>query len=290
MTGPLDAALGYAARGLAVFPVHYPIRREGGGLGCSCGDPGCASPAKHPYSPLASRGLKNATCDEPTIRKWWSSGSPFNIGLRTGAVTGIVVLDVDPRHGGDGALRGLEQRFGSLPATWRFLTGGGGEHILFRHPGGEDVPNGVGAFGDGLDVRADGGCIVAPPSRHISGRPYSVSVDHDPALVPLADLPAWLASLLCARARKPPATAPAMPEAWRNLVAEGVAEGRRNDAIARLAGHLLRKQVDPLVALDLTRSWNAARCRPPLPDREVVRTVNSICARELQRRGLLLNG
>jgi hypothetical protein len=75
-----------------------------------------------------------------------------------------------------------------------------------------------------------------------------------------------------------------MPETWRRLVAEGIAEGRRNDAIARLAGLLLRRRVDPLVTLDLCRSWISARCRPALHDDEVIRTVNSICARELRRR------
>jgi hypothetical protein len=106
----------------------------------------------------------------------------------------LVVVDIDPRHGGDNTILGLERRFGELPETWHFLTGGGGAHILFRHPGGS-IKNGAGSLGDGLDVRADGGFIVAPPSRHISGRRHAVSVDHDPDEVPLADLPSWLASM-----------------------------------------------------------------------------------------------
>jgi hypothetical protein len=63
-----------------------------------------------------------------------------------------------------------------------------------------------------------------------------------------------------------------------------VGEGARNEAIARLAGHLLRRRIDPLVALDLVRTWNAVRCRPPLEDAEVCRTVDSIAAAELRRR------
>lgn len=74
------------------------------------------------------------------------------------------------------------------------------------------------------------------------------------------------------------------PAEWRRLVAEGVGEGARNQAIARLGGLLLRRFVDPVVALDLCRAWNEARCRPPLPDEEVVKTVTSIAKRELARR------
>ena len=60
-----------------------------------------------------------------------------------------------------------------------------------------------------------------------------------------------------------------MPDSWRKLVAEGVSEGRRNEAVALLADHLLRRYVDPYVVLDLVMVWNGARCRPPLDDDEV---------------------
>jgi Bifunctional DNA primase/polymerase, N-terminal len=101
------------------------------------------------------------------------------------------VLDVDPRNGGDETLASLEHRHGVLPTTWRFLTGGRGQHIIFRHPGGR-IKSLAGALGSGLDVKADGGLIVAPPSRHISGRRYAISVDHHPDDVPLAGMPQWL--------------------------------------------------------------------------------------------------
>jgi hypothetical protein len=75
-----------------------------------------------------------------------------------------------------------------------------------------------------------------------------------------------------------------LPESWRRLVADGVGEGARNEAIARLAGHLFRRGIDPLVTLDLCRCWNTQRCRPPLADIEVMTTVNSIAAAEEKRR------
>jgi hypothetical protein len=175
MTHPKGEALhaatkDLARRGARVFPVHYPVE-IGGRLRCSCGNAECKNAAKHPYARLAPRGLLDATTDFAQIDRWWGAGVPYNIGIRTGEESGIVVVDVDPRHSGDKTLSDLERRFGALPPTWRFLTGGGGEHIVFRHPGYR-VQNGAGSLGDGIDVRADGGFIVGPASRHISGRLY----------------------------------------------------------------------------------------------------------------------
>jgi putative DNA primase/helicase len=274
-----------ASWGLQLFPVHHPVERNGR-LVCSCADPACASPAKHPVAALAPHGLSNATAEPAVIERWWGAGVPFNIGVATGLVSGIVALDVDPRHEGHTSLAALERRFGELPRTWRFLTGGGGEHIVFRHPGPK-VANSASQVGAGIDVRGDGGYIVGPGSRHIIGRYYEISVDHHPDDVGLSDVPAWLLTLMSgpAPARGNGVPVAALPETWRKLVAEGVCEGRRNDAVARLAGLLLRQDIDPLVALDLVRCWNAQRCRPPLDDAEIVRTCNSIAGRELSRRG-----
>jgi hypothetical protein len=257
----LDGALYWMARGFAVFPLNYPVNQSGR-LRCSCGKPECGNnAAKHPYAPHAPRGLLNASKDPAIIERWWDPGVPYNIGARTGEESGKVVIDVDPRHGGDARLAELERRFGELPKTWRLLTGGGGEHILFRHPGfrikstvGENSP-----LGNGLDVRADGGYIVAPPSQHISGRHYAIDIDHHPDEVELAELPVWLASMIAAPADPNRHHVAQLPESWRRLVAEGVPEGRRNDTIARLAGHLLRRRIDPYVALDLCRVWNECR-------------------------------
>ena len=82
--------------------------------------------------------------------------------------------------------------------------------------------------------------------------------------------------------REAPATA---VDVGRDLVGGPVGEGRRNDALARLAGHLLRRYVDPIVVLHLLGAWNRQCCVPPLPDAEVRRTVDSVAGRELERRG-----
>ena len=167
-----------------------------------------------------------------------------------------------------------------MPLTWRVLTGGGGEHVYFA-AGGIEIRNSAGRLGPGLDIRGVGGYVVAPPSLHISGRRYAWSVDHHPDDVQLAPMPDWLTALLV----EPKADrAGEVVSEWRRLTREGIDAGQRNQAVAKLTGHLLRRYVDPEVAHQLVQAWNAARCRPPLSDEEVTRTVNSIARRELRRR------
>lgn len=270
----LEAALAYARRGWHVLPLHSPRNRR-----CSCRRPQCASPGKHPRT---RHGLTEATTNPSAIRAWWRTWPDANIGLRTGRLSGLVVVDVDPGHGGEESLAELERRYGPLPETMAARTGGGGRHLLFQHPGGL-IRNKVQVAGlPGLDVRGDGGYIVAPPSTHISGRPYRWEPGSDLERVSLAPLPGWLGEFLQA--------SPAWPgtrtshETWRALVAEGAVEGTRNTSVAALAGHLLRRGIDPLVTLELIQAWNLARNRPPLPAEEVRRVVESIAGREHRRR------
>src|SRR5262249_30068498 len=100
-----------------------------------------------------------------------------------------------------------------------------------------------------------------------------------PSETPLAPLPAWLIPTSRTSGKATP------PEHWRSLVTSVTPPGQRNDTLARFAGHLLRRRVDPVVVLELLIAWNMVRCSPPLPESEVITTVNSIAGRELQRRG-----
>jgi putative DNA primase/helicase len=281
MTALLEHARLYLRLGFAVLPLHFPVGRNGT-LACSCGREDCRQPAKHPFGRLVRNGLKDASKDAPTVECWFAN-LRLNVGIATGAPSRIIVLDIDPRHCGDEMLAALEREHGALPATWRFLTGGGGEHIVLRHPGAR-IPNSAGRLGPGIDVRGDGGYIVAPPSGHICGRHYAICVDHHPDDVTLADAPDWLFRLIGGDGAQVTPTAARPAAHWRELVGTEVAEGRRNATVASLAGHLLRSRIDPWVTLDLLLAWNRIHCRPPLDDAEVATTVRNIAHREVERR------
>lgn len=193
--GPLQAALEYAQRGWPVFPLHTPITG-----GCSCGRADCTNVGKHPRT---KNGFKDAAIDEAKIREWWAKWPDANIGIPTGEASGLVVLDVDPRNGGEHALDDLQDENGKLPETPESLTGGGGQHILFAYPtDGVKVTGGTNKAGPGLDIKADGGYIVAPPSLHKSGRCYAWELSSHPNDVTLAPLPPWLLSKMERRQAK----------------------------------------------------------------------------------------
>jgi hypothetical protein len=271
---PLDVALDYASRGLPVFPVYPIIEGRGGCFACKCFHTiRCERPGKHP---MTRHGLTDASTDAEQVRQRWYCAPDANIGIACSAE--CCVLDVDPRHGGDLMLDELEGQHGPLPVTWTAKTGGGGLHYYFRSP--QAIRNSAAQLGAGLDIRGTGGYVVAPPSRHISGGYYEWVTGQAPGEVPLAIMPAWL---LASKPSKP--AAPAPPSSWRALVCNGVTEGARNQTIAKLAGHFLRRYVDPMVTLEMLVVWNAQRCKPPLSDAEVHTIVNSIAGREIRRRG-----
>ncbi len=252
----LDAALSYAARSWAVLPLHSV---QGGR--CACGRRGCDSPGKHPRTP---HGVLEATTNADVIRRWWTDwpGAGANIGIATGAESGLIVLDVDNRHGGDESLRALLADHGPLPATPTVLTGDG-QHVYFAHPGGS-VPNRVG-LRPGLDLRGDGGFVVGPPSLHASGRRYAWEASSHPDDVPPAPLPAWLLT-----AFQPDGSAKAEPVAAR------IPEGERNATLASLAGSMRRRGMDAVEIRAALDAVNARRCDPPLSDAEVARIAESI--------------
>ena len=201
------------------------------------------------------------------INEWFQHWPDANIAVVTGVVSGAVVLDIDPRHGGESGLQKLERQHGLITETIEARTGGGGRHPYFVHPG-EILHNRVG-LAPGVDLRGDGGYVVAPPSVHASGEPYRW--ERSPDICRLASLPIWLGEPSGEESRRGhPLTH------WRRLLREGVGEGERNNTIASLAGHRLSHGVDPEVATELLLAWNATRCRPPLEPEEVVRTVASI--------------
>ena len=180
MTDLLNAALDYAKRGLRVFPVHGIV--DGA---CTCGDPECASPGKHP---VVHRGFLVASSDERQVREWWTKHPNANIGARTGRDGGFFVIDEDA-PGACGGLfpDGAESVCEAITRTGR---DGGGHHYGFR-VNGEAIKSGPLAGFPGVDVKGDGGFVILPPSRHASGRCYvwHVEPEGDSILDALTDAP-----------------------------------------------------------------------------------------------------
>ncbi len=181
----LDAALAYARRGWRIFPVHS-IRDDGR---CTCGSSTCDRQAKHPRNP---HGLTEATIDEAVIRSWWSRWPDANIGLATGAESGLLVIDLDGPEGLASWQRLIDEH-GPVD-TLEIRTGSGGRHLYFQYPAEGEFGNRTKVL-PGIDVRGerDGkrGYVVAPPSMHISGNRYVVEHDR-----PVAPAPPWLLAIL----------------------------------------------------------------------------------------------
>ena len=155
----------YGAQNLKIIPLHNP---ESDGT-CSCGDKECKSVGKHPR---INAWQKEATNDISKIREWKKKWPNMNVGIITGKESGIFVVDIDPRHDGGKSLEGFEREHGKLPPTLTVLTGGGGEHLYYKYPKDIKISNRQEVL-PGIDVRAEGGYIVDPPSIHASGKQYA---------------------------------------------------------------------------------------------------------------------
>jgi hypothetical protein len=218
-----------------------------------------------------------ATNDRDKIARWWKVNPAANIGVATGTASNLLVLDIDPRNGGDASLVQLEQELGHIPPTLTTRTGGGGQHFIF------DVKKEISCKPNwlpGIDRKGDGGYVLLPPSNHVRGV-YSWANDLDPIKPP-----AWLLERLGfddpLRDRRDrstftiedPQSVIRRAQAYVDKV-PGAAEGERNDAAFRLAGHLFafEELADPEI-FDLLSSWNA-RCQPPLEDKELWQCAQS---------------
>lgn len=250
----LAAALAYAARNWRVFPLHSA--RDGK---CSCRDDACTSKGKHPRN---SNGCTGATTDTAQIHQWWAQWPDANVGVATGA--GLVVIDIDPRHNGDESLGALTQQYGPFPETPRVLTGGGGQHIYLSSA--VPIRSSAGKLGEGIDVRGEGGYVVAPPSVHETGTAYAWDLGADLDM-PLAPAPAWLP------ARTPERTSSVQP------VADAVIEGGRNSYLTSRAGVMLRAGMSEAAIVAGILEENSARCRPPLDEKEAQKIAQGVARR-----------
>lgn len=253
-------ALGYAARGWAVFPV-YPIASDGH---CACTAAAtCTSPGKHP---ITSNGLSAATRDPETITEWFDKRH-LNVGIRGGVESALFFLDIDPRSGGDTRLAELEATHGTLPLTYTVETGSGGRHYYFKHPGGTAWRSKIAL---GVDIKCDGGYVIAPPSNHKSGAPYRVENDLE-----IADAPPWLVAMARAEEKPPAVETPSeFPPATKEILDEAEAQLKaQEDTTGTFAGACLLVRdwalgdIEALPILDRWLAvWNArGLSEPPLP-------------------------
>ena len=177
----------YLDLGLNCIPVHY-VKKDGS---CSCRQAKkCPSPGKHPALDSWLRYQKIRASEDDA--DYWFTG-PFkthNIGIVTGRISNnLTVIDVDAGEGKDGeeTVTDLQLANDDFPETMTAYTGGGGRHYFFYAPKGLRIKTGKDVLGPGVDVRGEGGFVVAAPSQHKSGRPYTMEV-----ATPIAQLPDWL--------------------------------------------------------------------------------------------------
>lgn len=239
----LDAAIEYASKGLAVFPLRVKEKK-----------------------PLTDHGVKDATTDFDQIKKWWTRNPNANIGIACGQVSGgLLVVDLDVRKNGVNGYDSLhewESENGELPETVRSITGKGGAHILYRVEGKEG--NKVDLL-DGVDIRSDGGYIVAPPSVHPNGKRYEW--EYDPEEYEVAEADDVVMKLLAIGKTKKVDDKFELPEK--------ITSGKRNDAIFKLACSLQAKKMDDETILSACMGTNTRKCEPPLEEDEVKKIVES---------------
>lgn len=154
-------ALNYAADGFAVFPVYEPqIIMAGLVPVCSCGKLDCRG--KHPRT---INGVKDASVDPEQIKRWWEKWPNASIGIATGKVSRLAVVDLD---GPEGIASGNRLR---LFSTITSITGKGAQ-LFFADCEGT-TRNSVKKLAEGLDMRGENGYVVVPPSLHPNGRRYA---------------------------------------------------------------------------------------------------------------------
>lgn len=253
-----DWALFYAAEmKWPIFPVHT-INEKGY---CDCGmGKSCSNPGKHPAT---KHGFKDATTDIKKIDEWWPEWSPCasNIAVATGGELGLVVIDVD---GEEGLASLSQEQMESLQDenVVYAKTGRGGHYYFFSKT---KINSKVG-FVNHVDIRADGGYIILPPSRHISGKCYEWlrSPHHG-----LTEVPKWVLNGELKEA----------PKKIFTVTEQFIPEGQRNDTFFRLASTFRSKGITYEAAHKALEIDNQSKCNPPLDEKEILGILNSVYKR-----------
>src|SRR5699024_193943 len=227
--------------------------------------------------PITEHGFKDATNNEEQIQRWWKEHPYAGIGLPTGRVNNIVVLDIDPRNGGDVSFDSLIDEYGILSDTVHCLTGGGGHHYYFKYDSRINKSSIEGY--PGIDIQSNGKYVVLPPSTHPNGKGYEWELSSKPVITPIANIPDWLVKMTFEEQAKKKAK-PA--KAYLDIL-QGVNDGNRNSSLMSLIGYLLSKKIDYQIAYELVLLWNQ-RNEPPLKDEVVTRAFNNMLNKEAAKR------
>lgn len=295
--GELDAAAGgrlakgalwYANKGWKVLPVHGVVNGK-----CTCGKThvDAKEAGKHP----AIAGWQNqATSDIDTVTQWWQENPEYNIGVFC-RESGFLVIDIDPRNGGDDSFLKLEERAaGNLPPTVEAITGvwskdgkpARGRHLIYKcSPNEKFIGNFKKAGLDGIDVKHNGYVLIAP-SRHFSGVNYTWKPGHAPWEMEIAEAPEELLAVL--RMGNPRSGSGTVNTYYKDgswssfqdlefdgekididkIMEEGIDEGHRAVEIYRLACALANKMGTDPVSRNAIESmmirFNHEAVRPPM--------------------------
>lgn len=240
----LNAALKYASQyGWAVFPVDPDTKK-----------------------PLTPHGCKDAKKDPGAIKAWWKRWKTASIGIATGIKSNLIVIDEDIDKDKD--LNGYlsvsewERNNEELPDTVRAITGRGGYHLYFKY-NGSDIGNRAGLL-EGVDVRGEGGYVIAPPSIHPNGTEYEW--ENDPEEVELAEINETVKKLLALKQST---------DNDRFQLPKTIGKGERNDTLYRLACSLQSKGLSDSAILATVSAENEERCIEPLSQAEISQIVGS---------------
>ena len=230
-----SSAVKYAENGFPVFPCNCKI-------------------------PLTKNGYKDASKEIEKVQKLFSDHPNANIGLVTGKVSGVWVLDIDTKNdaGGLESLEKLEKEYGMLPETLRSITWSGGRHYFFKYPErGMGCKTGI---RPGIDIRGDGGYVIVPPSV-VEGKSYIWD-----SLVDVAESPEWLLELLSEKT-------PTVDLSDQDI---NVTKTKRNSTLTSFAGGFRRAGLEVDQIMTLLKDINRKRCSPPLSDVEVEKIAKSV--------------
>ena len=269
----IDEAVAYARLGYSVIPVHNIVNGN-----CSCGSPRCKAKGKHPRFKWIKQQETPYTVAE--LIEIWEKHPKANVGIVTGRVSNLVVLDIDGEEGLK-SLSSVGLPFEDLPTSPTVNTGGGGKHVYYRYPEDSEFLTKASVLPK-VDIRGKGGFVVAPPSIHLSGNAYEwVEGRSIYGIDPVdADL-----ELLFKETPEVDNSKTGKGTHWYDRLISGVNEGSRNESATRLAGRYIQKGISQIEVKFMLNAWNTTNI-PPLSESEISQVIKSVTKKDNEASGL----